>query len=342
MKLLQSKRVKLPHIYFITDTKEIKDVPIGIPFIFGDESLERHIIRVLEYEVIYQAAVKTGYPFDFKKLLTKRGYKDIEDFGYSETTYMDIKTDKNFDPDEEFDVSKCPTFGGKDTGKFKDFMRDSAAYVDITKLKELNVFPVWLDTIEEAVHTNIHNFATYNSNMYNKKLEGMYGGLEFSSPDRNLIIIDISGSIPRAVSSTCLALAQNLAETFYADLMITGSKTTVYDYSELSSLDVKKVYDDNGMDNDQIWFKKLVTGDDRKYKTVIAFGDNHSPSQIWSNEFNEGAKRISREDGQKMCKWKVDKLISFHTTSTDHIAGYADWFTPSEVEKIKDWVKYLN
>jgi hypothetical protein len=43
-----------------------------------------------------------------------------------------------------------------------------------------------------------------------------------------------------------------------------------------------------------------------------------------------------------MCLWEIEKLISFHTSSTEQIAGYADWFTVDEVEKINGWVKYLN
>ena len=50
--------------------------------------------------------------------------------------------------------------------------------------------------------------------MYNKKLEGMYGSLDLVTPDRNLIIIDISGSIPKAVSTTCLILSKKFGRKF--------------------------------------------------------------------------------------------------------------------------------
>ena len=152
----------------------------------------------------------------------------------------------------------------------------------------------------------------------------------------------ISGSIPKAVSSTCLTLAKNLSESFYADLLITGSKSTLYNYEELYKLDVQKVYTENEMDNDQVWFKKLVSSSEKVYKTAIVFGDNHSPSYPWKNSFNKNTREISREGGKKLCKWKVEKLISFHTSSHKETAGYADWFSPNEVEKIKDWVTYLN
>lgn len=345
MKLLESGKFTLPRVYFVTDRTEVKELPVGVPFIYGDPSIEQELIRVLEYEVLYQEAIKSGFPFNFRKILKDNGYLDIQEFGYSHPTYLEYTTIGMIDPDFDIDVTKFKELKSDIPG-FKRFIKDSVAYVDIDKLKKLNVFPVWLDTIETAVHTNIHNFAVFNNNMYNKKLEGMFGSLDLVSPNKNLIIIDISGSIPKAVSSTCLTLSKSLAETFYADLMITGSKSTLYAYECLHELNIETIYEENGMDNDQAHFRKLVTSDKKHYKTAIVFGDNHSPSYPWSNEFNRDNKSISREDGQKMCEWSIDKLISFHTQKDNgrerQIAGYADWFQPKETQHIKDWVKYLN
>lgn len=342
MKLLESTKFTLPSVYFITDRSLIKDIPPGVPFIFGDKEIEESLVRILEYEVLYQKAIASGYPFNFKKILKDNGYIDIQEFWFSHPVYMEY-TSEGIDEDGE-PLSDLKTLES-DKSKFKEYIKDSAVYVDIEKLKSLNVFPVWLDVIEKAIHTNIHNFAVFNNNMYNKKLEGMYGSIDLVSPSKNLIVIDISGSIPKGVSSTCLALAKNLTESFYADLMITGSKTTLYTYETLHELNIDRIYDENGMDNDQVWFKKLVTSEEKHYKTAIVFGDNHSPCYAWGNSYNQGSRTISREDGKKMCKWKVEKVISFHTNNGsrgEFLAGYADWFTPDEVEHIKDWVKYLN
>jgi hypothetical protein len=338
MKLLTSKKFKLPVVYFITDRSSIKDLPTGVPFIYGDKHVEEHLIRLLEYEVIYNKAIESGMPFDFRILLQEAGFKDMSSYEFSHPIYMDIVSDK-IDVEE---IALSDVSSKHNSGKLSDYIKDSSAYVDINVLKNLNVFPVWMNKIEEAVNTNIHNFAVFNENMYNKKLEGMYGSLDLVSPNKNLIIIDISGSIPKAVSSTCLALSKNLAESFYADLLITGSKSTLYGYENLNDLDIEAIYDENGMDNDQAYFKALLTREKKIYKTAIVFGDNHSPSMSWSNEFNKNTCNISREDGQKMCLWEIEKLISFHTSSTEQIAGYADWFIVDEVEKINGWVKYLN
>jgi len=338
MKLLESRKMTLPIIYFVSDRSEVKDIPVGVPFMYGDAEREEGLIRILEYEVLYQAAIDSGFPFDFRQILKEEGYMDLEKWGYGDNIYYEIATEGVIeDVNQEIEYKTLNEAG---LG-LKDYIRDSSAYVDIRKLKDLNVFPVWLETIEKAVHTNIHNFAVFNNNMYNKKLEGMYGGIELVSPSKNLIIIDISSSIPRAVSSTCLTLAKSLAETFYADLIITGSETKLYDYEEINQLDVERAYD-CGMGNEGKQIRALLASDDRHYKTVICFCDNDA---IGCN-FGQGA--VSDEDGKKLCTWTVDKLISFHTRNrsdnyyySGEVAGYARWFSPTETEKVKDWVKYL-
>jgi len=193
MELLKSKKLKLPTVYFITDRAKIKDVPIGIPFIYGDESVRDHMTRLLEYEILYQAAVDSGYTFNFKKILEDNGYEGLKDYSYSSPAYVEYSTSGTIKDDFDFSGYDSVKSGG---GSIKEYAKDSSAYVDIETLKSLNVFPTWLSSIEDAEHTNIHNFAVYNPDMYNKKLEGMYGGIDLKPPSKNLIVIDISGSIP--------------------------------------------------------------------------------------------------------------------------------------------------
>ena len=339
MKLLESKKFPLPKVFFVTEVSKIKDIPIGVPFIYGDAESEEYLIRVLDYEVLYKSAVKSGYPFNFKKILQDNGYEDLIDHHYTSGTapiidYSSEGWSEEVKTDKDYSIYTC-------SAEFKSYIRDSAAYVDLDKLKALNVFPLWLDTINDAISTNIHNFAVFNNNMYNKKLEGMYGGLELTSPGKNLIIIDISGSIPKAVSTTCLILSKNLAESFYADLLITGTKSILYPYEQIHELNIETIYEMGG-NNDQIYFKELLSSEKRHYKTAIVFGDNDHPGYPWINYYPGKTVEISNKDGQKLCKWEIDKLISFHTTYHNIIAGYGRWFSPKEIEHVSDWVKYLN
>ena len=46
MELLTSKKFKLPVLYFITDRAEIKDIPIGVPFIMGNGSDKKYFIQL--------------------------------------------------------------------------------------------------------------------------------------------------------------------------------------------------------------------------------------------------------------------------------------------------------
>ena len=51
MELLTSKKFKLPTLYFLTNREEIKELPIGIPFIMGNETDKAYFIQLyLDWE----------------------------------------------------------------------------------------------------------------------------------------------------------------------------------------------------------------------------------------------------------------------------------------------------
>lgn len=337
MELLRSKKFEIPILYFVHDRDDIKNIPIGVPFIYGNRRNKNRIIRMLEYEVIWNKAIQSGFPFDFKRLLYEAGFEKVHFEDFCENIYMDHKVSDDYDP-ERIEETGDKLYEGGDNTLFNRFVEDCSAYVDINKLKDLKVFPTWLPDIENAIKTNIHNFAAYNPYMYNKKLDGMYGAIDMKSPARNLIIVDISASIPRAVGTTCLMLSKHLVETFYADLMVTGKKTYLFPYEEIPDLDIEGMYDAFGRGNESNMYRKLVTGESRIYDTAIVFGDNHSPCDGWTHSSRKG---INRDDAKKMCTWRVEKMISLHTSSDSIRAGYGDFFDVKEVQYIKDWVKYI-
>ena len=337
MELLKSKKFEIPKFYFIEDRDEIKDIPIGVPFIYGNKRDRNRIIRMLEYEVIWNAAIKSGFPFNFKRLLHEAGFRDVKFHSFCDNIYMDHKNKKIYEI-ESLESSKNQIYEGGSPDLFNEFIEDCSALIDVNKLKELNVFPTWLENIEEAIETNIHNFAVYNPHMYNKKLDGMYGNIDMTCPKRNLLIIDISASIPRAVGTTLLTLAIHLTETFYADLMVTGGETHLFPYEELQDLDIEGMYDKFGQGNESDMYRELVTGELKKYSTAIVFGDNHSPCDGWTHS---SGVSIGRDDAKKMCTWSIEKMISLHTTSNSIRAGYGDFFDVKDVKHISNWVKYI-
>lgn len=335
MKLLKSKKnIELPKLFLITDKEEIKTLPLGVPFFLcTDYDIEEYLVRLLEFEVLYNNCIKTGYPFDFKRILLDNGFNDIENFSWERTVYMDYVTEDmledNFDKTlEEFNCYR--------SGEFKRYVKDGTCYVHLDKIKELNIFPIWLDKIEEAISTNIHNFSMFNPNMYNKKLEGMYGNIELSSPSRNLIVSDISASIPKAIGTMQVTMAKFMSETFYCDLLITGKKTKFIPYEEIYSMDMQAIYDECGNAQECIEFRKIITDEVKEYNTCIIFGDNHSVCDSWG-----GSNVVSKKEGKKLCKWDIKKMIAFHTTEPGTIPGFGDWFDPKDIEHIKNWVTYL-
>lgn len=337
MELLKSNKFEIPILYFISDRDEIKNIPIGVPFIYGNYKDKIRIIRMLEYEVIWNKAITSGFPFDFKRLLKEAGFKNVKHYDFCDSTYIDHKDVEDYDINN-ITKSENKFYTGGDNKLFNEFIEDCAAYVDIKKLKDLKVFPIWLTDVESAIETNVHDFAVYNPYMYNKKLDGMYGSIDMKSPAKNLIVIDISASIPRAVGTTCLTLAKHLVETFYADLMVTGLETHLFPYEEIHNLEVEGMYDEFGCGNESKMYRKLVTGEAKNYTTAIVFGDNHSPADgYWHND----EPPINRDKAKKMCTWKVEKMISLHTTSNVTRAGYGDFFDVKEIQHIKDWVKYI-
>lgn len=332
IKQLESKKFTLPICYFLTDRKDIKELHIGIPYFVGNEKDEKYLIRLLEYQVLYTRAIKSGLPFDWEKILRDNGYSPI--YAYDgHPIYFDYDVSEEGWEENDRELVDLKTLVNEND-EFKEFLNDCTAIIDMQKIRDLNLFPIMLEKLEDAVLTNIHNFVLYNPNMYNKKLDGMYGSVELVSPDRNAIICDISGSMTKGISVATLLLSKSHAEQFYADLIVTGTITVVYPYEILYTLDVDIIYAEVGRNNEGDIFKKLLS-EHKKYRTVIVFGDNDHPGGY-------ATKKISDEDGKKFCKWQIEKVISFHKNSNTELAGYARWFNCTNIEYVSDWCKYLN
>lgn len=334
MRLLQSEKVKLPIIYFVESMEDLIKLPLGIPFIRGKSHEFNKCLMALEFDYLYKAALATGLPFKWKEVLKEAGFDKVGKWSVASSSYVDMASG---DIKDLSDLDDIFIKHGIDS---EQFMYDVGYKVEIDVLQDLKLIPKWYDDIEKTVTINITESMLFNPSLYSKKHDEVLGGLEFAPMQKNVLIIDISSSIPRGVSSTVLALAKTLAERFYCDLVITGSRSTLYPYEEVGELDIKELYDYNGMDNDQVYFRKLVE-DPKKYKTAIVFGDNHNPGYAWCNKYNNCSTPISIDDGKKLCKWEIDEIISFHTTESSKLAGYAEWFDCPNIQYIAGWVKDL-
>lgn len=330
MELLTSKKFKIPDAIFITDRNEISEIPKGTPYLWGDEEDKEYFIRLLEYEVLYRRCMQSGLPFNWKKILEDNGYTPeyVED---GHPLYFDYnESEEGFEECEEDELEPLDFTGEV----FKRYMNDCTAIIDMQKIRDLNLFPVMLEVLDDAILTNIHNFLLWNPHMYSKKLDYVSGGFELTAPARNLIICDVSSTMTKGIATSTLLMSKSHGESFYADILVTGARTILYPYEILHTLDVDRVYEECGQSNEGDMFKALVM-QPRKYGNAIVYGDNDHPGGY-------STRKISDEDGKKLCKWEINKLISFHKDSNIELAGYSRWFSPKETEKISDWCKYLN
>lgn len=323
IKLIQSSRIKIPIVYLTETEEDIKELPIGIPFIRGHIKDYDKYVKTMEWEVLWKSMVESKFKLKWEKLLEDNGFECYNRFQIARSREEDGKDGATF------------ILPDKSIG---EFLKEVSYKVDIEVLRSLHLLPYWFDIIEDTINVNLANTVVYNPTLYTKKLGLPLGGFELPEMQKNVIIIDISGSIPKAISSNILIFAKTFAELFYADVLITGSISKLYDYNQLDSLDIETIYNECGLDNDQVYFEKIVS-EPRTYKSAIVFGDNHNPSMKWN-----GKKDINQDEGKKICKWKIGELISLHTSSNSDIAGYARWFDiPTDrVQIIENWVKYLN
>lgn len=321
MKIIKSDRLPLPRVYYVESEDDLKSLPMGIPFIRGNAKDYRKVVRVFEFEFLMKSYLKTGLPFNWNQLLKDNGFKSYEIPEASSNGESGIGGDKVRD-ENEFTV--------------EEFLADTSYVVDLEMLKNLKLLPDFYNITEESIKANIHNSIIFNPTLYNKKLGLPIGSTVINEVKRNCIIIDASSSIPVSIATTNLLLAKTMSLNYYADLLVTGAISILYDYSEIQDLDVDEVYSKIGRNNDQVYFMEIMK-QTKEYNTIIAFGDNHNPCQRWNGNYP-----LELEEAKSMCKWKVNKLISGHVDSNEKISGYAILFEPFETEILQDWTKYLN
>lgn len=206
--------------------------------------------------------------------------------------------------------------------------------LNIEALQHLDLLPTFIGDIRDCVRANLTGGTGWRYG-WNKKLGAAVGTCDMMPEPNNLIIIDVSASIPDGISSTMLALAETLREQCCADLIITSSQSRFYPRrSELPT--PEKIRVDVGYGNERKQFLKIlrdhVAG--KHWRNVIAFGDYDWPGYLRHDEERE------------ILTAQVDRVVSYHTRSTKEVAGYAKWCTklepkPEIIYAGSDWCEML-
>lgn len=205
--------------------------------------------------------------------------------------------------------------------------------LNIEALQHLNLLPAFIGDIRDCVRANLTGGTEWRYG-WNKKLGAAVGTCDMLPEPNNLIIIDVSASIPDGISSTMLVLAETLREQCCADLIITSAQSRFYPRrSELPTPEQIRV--DVGYGNERHQFMKIlrdhVAG--KHWRNVIAFGDYDYPGKLLS-------------ENEEVLTAQVDRLISYHTRRKDEVAGYVLWCLeldpkPEIVTTDTDWCRML-
>lgn len=228
-----------------------------------------------------------------------------------------------------------------------DYVGDMSSYVNIEVLQRLRLMPAFIGDILDCVKLNVGS-GMYWREGYNKRLGLTVGRFNASGQLPNLVILDVSGSIPRGISATMISLIDTLRTQLSADLIITSTCSRFYPMgTELP--DPQTLRNQFGYGNESSDFfgilTKYVRG--RHYGHVFSFGDNDTPDY---RLFKDYPDEYSLEGA------KVEHVHHYHTGSwveyntkynkdKDAKTGYAKWChmlaTQPSVDLDTSWCKVI-
>jgi len=313
IKKITSKKVVLPPIYLVENEDDFKELPKGLPYIIAKKEELSFVTIFLEFQVLYKSCMKTNIPIKWLDCLKRVGYKgSLKEFTLRSGG-------------EYFSSSR----GDREISA--DSIITSQYLVDFDRLSELKILPVWLEDLKASVQTNIIDEVTFNPMAFNKQLGLNTGAAAIKHNMRNLIILDVSGSIPESIVKTITSLAKLMSKRFYADIMITSGKTQLIDYDVVPESDIINIARSFGSGNEGEMYAKIIK-EPKEYNTVICFGDDDSP---------KGFMRGSKES--LVNNFKVNTLYSLHTQckKTNNLAGYCRVFEPKTTIRVDDWVNTI-
>ena len=301
--------IELPTIFLIENEEDYKKLPRGLPYIIGKQADLKFISIYLTFQVLYKSCTKTGLAINWLKCLERLGYKNLTKYTLSSGGFYDASNPSRYEVTVE------------------NFVEDSYI-VNFDKLTELKILPVWLDDLRAAVETNIINEVIFDPTLYSKQLGTYTGAGAVKENVKNLLILDVSGSIPRGVVVTITNLAKLMSKKFYADVMITSGETVLIDYENVQETDIVEVARKSGSGNEGQMYKKIVE-EPRIYNTVIAFGDDDQPIHYGSL-------------GELKPIWKISTIHSLHTDcKSKNVVGYAKYLTATNTILVTDWVNTI-
>lgn len=330
----------LPEIYVTNVAEEARQcAEYGMPYVFTNRS-DEEIIKIILFRVLRKRFSKIRW----EEVLGVNGYESVivRVPGSSVGTAI-AKGARSEGPIEHCMAESERTFDAEGAAAnesivpIESFCADAAASVNIEQLQSLGFLPKFMDDAVDAVRINLENRMRWQDG-YNKRLGCCVGDVTYATSAANLIILDVSGSIPDGISSTMIELIATLREQADAELIITGSCSLYFGRDEQLP-DPDWIRSNVGYANEGAQFFRIlrdrIAG--RHFGNVISFGDNDTPNHSNSAVFQE-LERDARGT-------RVDRVLHYHTTYSCR-TGYAKWckMLSPECEEVFDtnWCRVMS
>lgn len=309
IKKIESSKVVIPPIFLVETEEDFEQLPRGVPYIIGKEEDLEFIRTYLEFQILIKSCNSTNIPIKWLDCLKQLGYNVANIREYQ------LKSGGGYG-DNKGDGYNLST---------EDFITDQYL-VNFDELTSLKLLPSWLDDIVSAINTNLIDEVMFNPMAFNKQLGLNIGAAQVKTNPKNLLILDISSSMPKAVVMTITRLAKLMSKRFYADIILTGKESYLYDYNVVQTLDIIGITSKIGGGNEGTMYKKIVS-ETKFYDTIISFGDDDSPG-------------IYNGENRFIC----NTLYNLHTEkNSNNITGYAKSLAPKkDTIRVKDWLRTIS
>lgn len=305
MHQLKAAGVKLPKIYVCDNDADVQTCrQNGIPYVKWKRS-DEDLIKLVFYPVL-----KKMFPYiNWEKQLR---ISHLTDPGI---TYA--RDSVNY-YGESMEGEEC-------TIPLTEYCGDLENKVNVEQLQDLKLLPKFLGEIADNIRDNYNDYLYVEG--YNKKLGACVGQWNPMQEAENLIIIDVSASIPFGIAATLLSLADTMRSNAKAGLIITGGISLYFDINDpLPSPEELRRKVPRG--NEGTMFAKIleehVIG--KHFGNIICFGDNDAPEmcdyESWKDYYNDdkrAMKNVSYENTQ------VDAIWGYHTDWSNVLPGYCHW-----------------
>ena len=197
----------------------------------------------------------------------------------------------------------------------EDFLGSSLSKVDPEIISEMGLMPKFLGEIEDNIRYNIMQSLKFRDS-YNKKLGCCVGNFDNELPSSNLLILDVSASIPWGVADTLLKMVDTMREQANADLIVHAGRSVWFAKGDkLPSPNKLRRMCPRGQEAQE--FSEIIYEHvcGRSFDNVISFGDYDAPWGGYDDVINSYVKKNPPS---------VGKLWCYHLYANDR-TGFTQW-----------------